>query len=127
VSVSDDFLAYVLDQLAALPELSSRRMFGGAGLYSEDFFFGLIADDVLYLRVDDTNRTDYSARGMASFKPYPDRPAVSMSYFEAPPEVLEDARELTNWVQRSLDVARRAPLKSARRRVASVRGRRRRR
>jgi DNA transformation protein and related proteins len=127
VAVSSDYLAYVLDQLAALAELSSRRMFGGVGLYSERFFFGLIADDVLYLRVDDSNRSDYAARGMASFRPYPARPLVSMSYFEAPPEVLEDARELQAWAQRSLAVARRAPVKSARPRAASVRGRRRRR
>ena len=40
-------------------------MFGGAALYSVEFFFGLIADDVLYLRVDDSNRADYSTRLVA--------------------------------------------------------------
>jgi DNA transformation protein and related proteins len=125
VSVSDDYLAYVLDQLAALPELSSRRMFGGVGLYSEGCFFGLIADDVLYLRADDSNRTEFTARGMASFKPYPDRPVVSMSYYETPPEVLENARELAQWARRSLDVAGRAPPRPARNSAGSV-GRRRR-
>lgn len=59
---SSDFLAYVLDQVAGLGGVTSRRMFGGAGLYCEDFVFGLIADDVLYLRVDDSNREDYTAR-----------------------------------------------------------------
>jgi DNA transformation protein len=58
MTLSADFLAYVLEQLAGLGGVSSRRMFGGAGLYCDEFFFALIADDVLYLRVDDSNRDD---------------------------------------------------------------------
>jgi DNA transformation protein and related proteins len=109
VTVSADFLAYVLDQLAQLGEVSARRMFGGVGLYHDEFFFGLIAEDALYLRVDDSNREDYTARAAAAFRPYADRPEVSMSYFEAPAEVLEDARALTEWARRSVTVATRAP------------------
>lgn len=109
MTVSADFLAYVLDQLQQLGEVSSRRMFGGVGLYCDEFFFGLIAEDTLYLRVDDANRGDYTARGAAPFRPYADRPGVSMSYFEAPAAVLEDARRLAEWARRSVEVAQRAP------------------
>ena len=121
MTVSADFLAYVLDQLRELDNVSSRRMFGGAGLYRDELFFGLISDDTLYLRVDDSNRADYSARGAAPFRPYADRPELSMSYYEAPADVLEDARELAEWARRSVAVAERAP------RPRSVRARRRRR
>jgi DNA transformation protein and related proteins len=114
MTVSADFLAYVIDQLTQLEDLSSRRMFGGAGLYSGEFFFGLIADDVLYLRVDDTNRPDYTARGMAQFKPYADRPLLSMSYYETPAEVLEDSTRLKEWARRSVAVAMRTPPPRAR-------------
>jgi DNA transformation protein len=109
MTVSADYLQYVLDQLAPLGDVSARRMFGGAGLYCDEFFFGLIADDTLYLRVDDSNRDDYSARGAAAFRPYADRPHLSMSYFEAPAEVLDDARQLIEWARRSVAVAQRAP------------------
>ena len=105
MAVSSDFLAYVLDQLAGLGGVNSRRMFGGAGLYKDEFFFGLIADDVLYLRVDDSNRNDYASRGVAQFKPYADRPHLSMNYFEAPAEVLEDPAELVEWARGSIAVA----------------------
>lgn len=105
MALSSDFLAYVLEQLAALRGVSSRRMFGGAGLYREEFFFALIADDVLYLRVDDSNRGDYTSRGMAAFRPYADRPHLSMSYFEVPADVLENAVELVSWAERSVAVA----------------------
>jgi DNA transformation protein and related proteins len=111
MTVSDDFLAYVLEQLGALGELSSRRMFGGAGLYCDELFFGLIADDTLYLRVDDANRGDYTARSMQPFRPYADRPQLSMSYYEAPAEVLDNASELSVWARRAVEVAMRAPVK----------------
>jgi DNA transformation protein len=114
VTVSADYLQYVLDQLTQLGGVSSRRMFGGAGLYCDEFFFGLIADDTLYLRVDDSNRKDYAARGAAAFRPYADRPEVSMSYFEAPAEVLDDARQLIEWARRSVAVAQLAPARRRR-------------
>src|SRR5215469_8506005 len=109
MTVSADFLAYVLDQLAGLGDVESKRMFGGAGLYCDEFFFGLIAEDVLYLRVDDSNRKDFESRGMAQFKPYADKPHLSMNYYETPAEVLESAGELVTWARRSVAVATRAP------------------
>ena len=72
-------------------------------------------DDVLYLRVDDSNRGDFSSRGMAQFRPYADRPHLGMNYYEAA-EVLEDAGELVSWARRSVAVAMKAP-KMARRRA----------
>ena len=122
--MSADFLAYVLEQLAQLGDVTSRRMFGGAGLYSDELFFGLIMDDVLYLRVDDSNRADYSSRGMAQFRPYADRPHLSMNYYEIPADVLEDAAELVSWARRSVTVAMKAPQPAAARKPALVRRRR---
>jgi DNA transformation protein and related proteins len=124
VPVSADFLAYVVEQLAALGGVSSRRMFGGAGLYSDERFFGLIMDDVLYLRVDDSNRADYSSRGMEQFRPYADRPHLSMNYYEVPADVLEDAAALVSWARRSVTVAMKAPQPAAARKPGLVRRRR---
>ncbi len=64
MAVSGDYLAFVLEQLAGLPGVASKRMFGGVGLYCDELFFGLIADDVLYLRADEASRADYISRGM---------------------------------------------------------------
>jgi DNA transformation protein and related proteins len=122
MTVSTDYLAYVLDQLRELGGVSSRRMFGGAGLYCDEHFFGLISDDTLYLRADDSNRGDYTARGMQPFRPYADRREVSMSYYETPAEVLEDARQLATWAARSVAVARSAAVaRPARRRTRARR------
>ena len=109
MAVSRDYLQYVLEQLAGLGELRSRRMFGAAGLYCAEVFFAIVSDDTLYLRVDDSNREDFTARGMAPFRPYADRPEVSMTYYAVPAEVLEDGAALVSWGQRSLAGAARSP------------------
>jgi DNA transformation protein len=114
MAVSDDYLAYVLEQLAGLGQVSARRMFGGVGLYSEQLFFALIADDVLYLRADAANRAAFLAQGMAPFRPYATRPHLSMSYYATPAQVLEDAGELTAWARRSLEVAAAAAARAPR-------------
>jgi DNA transformation protein len=122
--VSASFVDYVREQLAGLGGVSSRRMFGGVGLYRSGQFFGLIDDDALYFKVDGRNRGAYEARGMAPFRPYRDRPEVSMSYFQVPVDVIEDAELLTQWARASvgaaLDSAQTNP--SARRKRAPRRG-----
>jgi len=102
--VSEGFRAFVLDQLEGLGGVRARAMFGGVGLYAGDLFFGIIAADTLYFKVDDTNRPDYEAAGMSAFKPYPER-SETMSYYQVPAGVLEDADDLVTWARRACRVA----------------------
>ena len=106
MGVSEDYLIYVLDQLDSLGSVESRRMFGGAGIYCHGVMFALVADDVLYLKVDDSNRSDFEAAGMEPFRPYPDKDTV-MSYYEVPADVLESKSELADWAQKALLAAER--------------------
>ncbi len=101
MAVSEDFLEYMLDQLSTWGGVTHRRMFGGAGLYRDGKMFGLIADDVAYLKVDDSNRERFIQAGSGPFKPYPDKPNT-MSYYEVPAEVLENPSELIEWTKLSL-------------------------
>ena len=65
MSVSDEFLEFVVDQLSSWGGVTARKMFGGAGLYRDGKMFGLIADDVAYLKVDDSNRPEFVAAAAA--------------------------------------------------------------
>jgi DNA transformation protein len=107
MAVSDEFIGYVIDQLAGWGEVSARRMFGGAGLYCDGVMFGLIADDIAYLKADDSNREDFVRAGSSAFNPYPEKvKSAVMSYYEIPADVLEDAELLGTWAERALTVAR---------------------
>lgn len=112
--VTDGFRAFVLDQLAGVKSVLTRAMFGGVGLYASDVFFGILAADTLYLKVDDSNRGQYEVEGMRVFQPYADKPST-MSYYQVPVSVLEDAEELTAWARASIRVAARATARKARR------------
>jgi DNA transformation protein len=110
--VSRGVREFVLDQLAGLPGMRDRAMFGGVGLYADDLFFGILASDILYFKVDGSNRQDYELAGSRPFKPYADR-AMTMPYYAVPVEILEDAPTLVRWAERAVDVAK-ASKKSAR-------------
>jgi DNA transformation protein and related proteins len=105
VAVSQEYLRYVLEQLGGLGRITSRRMFGGAGIYCGELFFALVFEDQLYFKVGDTNRTEYEERGMQRFKPYADRPELSMTYYTVPVDVLEDSELLREWGKRSVGAA----------------------
>ena len=105
--VSASFRDFVLDQLAGMDGLRARAMFGGVGIYAEDVFFGILAADVVFFKVDDTNRVEYERAGSSPFRPYADR-AMTMPYYNVPVAVLEDAAALCEWAARAVKVARTA-------------------
>ncbi len=121
MGVSADYLNYVLEQLSALPGVTHRRMFGGAGLYCDGVIFALIAGDVLYFKAGSDNRVDYESRGMDSFRPYPDKPQISMAYYELPADILEDPEECAAWARRSLATSDAATMRRPRRAKRSIR------
>ena len=114
LAASSGFRSFVLDQLEPLGGVVARSMFGGVGLYCDGLFFGLIAGDVLYLKVSATTRAEYEAEGSMPFKPYPDR-SGTMQYYNVPVGVLESQQELIQWARKAVAVAERAPKSKARR------------
>jgi len=106
VPVSAGFLQHVVDQLSASLPVTSRRMFGGARLYAHGLFFGLIHDDVLYLKVNEATRGRYEAAGQRAFDPSVVKPGTKpMGYFSVPEEVVEDPEVLGQWAEEALAVA----------------------
>jgi DNA transformation protein len=108
MSVSEGFRTFVLEQLGrTTPALRARNMFGGVGLYADHLFFALMDDDVLYFKVDDSNRARFEERGMGPFRPSGESGEV-MQYYEVPADVLEDAELLSSWMAGAVEAARRA-------------------
>lgn len=106
MAVSSDYRDYVLELLEPLGGVTYRSMFGGVGLYQNGLFFALIAEDAVYLKVDDLNRADFEAAGCEPFRPFGgDKP---MSYWSAPLEALEDPDALAAWARKGTEAAARA-------------------
>ena len=73
---------------------------------NEDLFFGLIANDILYFKVDDSNRERYIAARASPFCPYGEDD-YSMSYYEVPADILEDHEAVTQWAREAVKAAER--------------------
>ncbi|HLM46258.1 MAG TPA: TfoX/Sxy family protein [Myxococcaceae bacterium] len=109
----DSYVEYTLELLEPLGPVRARAMFGGWGLYQGGRMFGLIAEDRLYLKTDDTTRAAFEAAGGEPFiydsgkggKP------VTMSYWTPPPDAADDAHALLPWARRAVEAALRAAAK----------------
>lgn len=109
------FIDALLEQLEAVGPVRARAMFGGYGIYLEEFMFGLVADDVLYLKVDDENRQQFENADLPPFVFVKDGRPVSMSYYQSPDTLFVDAETLEAWTGPSIAAARRAKQKARRR------------
>ena len=94
-------LAFLLDGLAPLGPVRSRRMFGGHGVYLGDAFFAIIHRGRIYFRTDEASRAGYRARGAQPFMPGPDQTLAT--YWELPADVLEDPELLLQWARQAAD------------------------
>ena len=109
MSVSAGFVDMLKEQLAEFGSVSVRRMFGGAGIYNDGVMFGLIADDTLYLKADDINRSAFEAEDMKPFAYQGKGGHVAiMSYWQVPERLLDDPDELAAWARGALAAAHRA-------------------
>jgi DNA transformation protein len=104
---TESFVEFVLEQLDPVGPITSKRMFGGVGLYAGDLFFALIAGDVLYLKGDAATRAAREKAGAHPFRPYPGRPKGKgkKQYYSVPPAILEDGDALLAWAKEAIAIA----------------------
>ena len=122
MAVSPEYKAFLEDQFERFGPVTIRPMFGGAGIFRDGVMFGLVAYETLYLKADAENRGDFEARGMGPFTYEGKSKPVSMSYYEVPIDVLEDAQDLKAWADKAFGIA----LAAARKKPAKKSGSKRR-
>ena len=104
MAASPEFHEYVLDLISPYYPITTRKMFGGVGIFCEFGMFALItSDDELFFKVDDENRAQFEAASMPQFH--------KMPYYQLPLDLLDSPDELGSWVDQSIGVARRSPKK----------------
>jgi DNA transformation protein len=121
VTAESALVEHLTDVLRPLGGIAARRMFGGAGVFRDGLMFGLISDEVLYLKADATTRPAFEAEDLGPFTygtKNGDR--VLTSYWRAPDRLLDDDEEMRDWCRRAADVAARgATAKSSRKSAVS--------
>ena len=103
-----EFVNSLEEVFATFGPIRTRRMFGGYGVYRDDLMFGLVADDVLYLKADRQSADAFSGLGLARFEYEKNGKKVKMSYYAAPEAIFDDPEQARVWAARAFEAALRA-------------------
>lgn len=96
------------DLLHDLPGITSKRMFGGYGIYQDGIIFAMIGFGKIMFKVGDSNRQAYEDKGMKQFVyTHPKSGKITpMPYYELPPDILEDPDQLPTWIAASVQATK---------------------
>lgn len=106
-SVCDEIAA----RLTPMGPVTGRGMFGGYGIFMEGLMFGLIADNELYFKAGDQNRSSFEAKGSAPFTYQGKSKPIQMSYWKVPADIFNDTNALVEWGTEAFSAASRAKKK----------------
>lgn len=103
------FVMEVLDRLQIAAAATSRKMFGGYGIFHDGTMFALIADNELYLKADHKSSHYFDAMNLPPFSyTKAEGKILKMSYYLAPESFFEEPEQTLLWAKRALDASRRA-------------------
>jgi DNA transformation protein len=91
------FVTHLTELMRPWAQITARRMFGGHGLYRDGLMFGLVADELLYLKIDAATRDTFEAAGCRPFVYDGKGKPIEMSYWTVPAECLESATAMRPW------------------------------
>jgi DNA transformation protein len=112
---SDSFTEFLLEQLAPLGRITMRRMFGKTGVFCDGVMFGMVTDNMLYLRVDDHNRAAFKeAKSSPPLNYEKQGSTIDLSFWRAPERLFDEPEELVTWARVALAAARRVAAKRGR-------------
>ena len=106
-----EFVSYVVELMQAVGPVHAKSMFGGHGIFLDGLMFALVADSVLYLKVDAEIEEEFQSRGLEPFTYNKKGKEYKMSYFQAPEEAMEDGEEMNAWANKAYSAALRAAAK----------------
>ncbi len=109
------FAAFVEELLQPFGRVTSRRMFGGHGVYVDRLFVAIVWKDTLYLKASGEGKAACEAAELKRFRPSSKTPGYSLGFFAPPDDALEDPDALRPWVEVALTAAHQAAAKSPKR------------
>jgi len=109
---TSEYVSYIIGLMQPLGPVRAKRMFGAHGISLDGLTFAIIADDVLYLKTDPVNENDFTERNLPAFSYSRKGKTVTLSYYQAPEEALEDADTMHVWASKAFAAAMRPAAKN---------------
>ena len=104
MAVTEEQIAFVHDLFADLGPVSTRKMFGGLGIYLDGTIFALLmSDGTLKLKGAGDMPAAYEAEGWDAWTyTRKDGAQSSMPYWTLPEHLLDDPEDACDWARRAL-------------------------
>ena len=100
-----EFVDNLKEVFAQFGSVRAKRMFGGYGIYHDNLMFGLVSDEVLYLKADDSSADAFSKKGLQPFEYETDGKKIKIAYHMAPEEIFDDPEIAKEWAVRAFEAA----------------------
>lgn len=87
------------EKLSAIEGISTKKMFGGHGVFHEGKMFGIVdSKGSSYFKVNSSNKTDYEQLGASQHS--------RMPYFSIPKQLFDNQEELIIWAKKSISASK---------------------
>jgi DNA transformation protein len=103
--LASEFVEFLTEVFESFGPINAKRMFGGYGIYRDGLMFGLVADDVLYLKADAKSVAKFTDRGLPCFEYLKQGKRMRISYYAAPDEVFDNPDEARDWAMLAFEAA----------------------
>lgn len=88
-----------VEKLNVIEGVTSKKMFGGHGIFHNDKMFGIVDSKGQYfLKADDTNKAIFEAHNTEKHS--------KMPYFSIPDEVMNNQEKLVEWAKKSIETTK---------------------
>ena len=94
---------FLLDCLEGNRNYTTRRMFGGNGVYFRGKIFAIYAFERIYFKVWEQNKNDFIEKDVPIFSYEKQWKIVTISYYELPEEIMENREDLERWIEKALN------------------------
>jgi len=115
MTTRDPYIDYLIELVSPLGTATARPMFGGWGMYVDAVMIGLVADEMLYLKVDEQARAQFEAAGSVSFVYDSKTRQITMSYWSTPEKAMDSPEATQPWAQLAFEAALRKVAKKPQR------------
>lgn len=100
-----EFVASLSEVFAIFGHITSRRMFGGHGIYHDGLMFGLVVNEQLYFKADALSRPQFTDLGLLPFTYLRQGKPTQLSYYLAPEDIFDEPDAARYWAVLAFEAA----------------------
>lgn len=105
---SREFVDFAIELLGPFGTVSSRRMFGGHGIFLDDLMFAIVHGEALWFKTDEMNRGEFLAVGSEPFTYVRSGKTATMGFHRAPVDAMDSPAAALPWARSAYAAALRA-------------------